>query len=455
MSGLTGQPSIAVDVPQPTKPNILFVLVDDMGWGDLSCNGGAGVPTPNIDRLAKEGIRFTNFYVASPICSPSRCGFITGQFPARWRLTCYLQTRAGNRFCQQDDFLDPAAPSFVRSFKTAGYATAHIGKWHLGGGRDVTDAPKFSAYGYDLARGTYESPEPYPDLGLKFTPWSEQTEPQQVQRHDRTRWMVDETLAFARNHPSQPWLVNLWLDDVHTPHRPSKEQLADAGSGIGTPEFRAVLRETDRQIGRLLDGLKDLHMDANTLIILAGDNGPQPSFNRARSAGLRGMKASLYEGGIRTPFLARWPGVIPPARVNETVICAVDLFPSLCSLAGIAAPTSIQFDGQDMSTAFRGDKRDRSKALFWEYGRKPTSKDTPNLGFPYPKEPDSQSPNVAMRQGNWKLLVNADGSDIELYNLSVDPKETTNVAAENPERTQQLVAAALSWRKSFPEPAPE
>ena len=173
-------------------------------------------------------------------------------------MTSYLQTRAGNRTCEQADFLDPKAPSFVRAFKSAGYATAHIGKWHLGGGRDVTDAPKFAAYGYDFSRGTYESPEPCAELGLKSTPWAEQKEPQQVQRHDRTRWMVDQTLAFAKKNPSQPWLVNLWLDDVHTPHRPSKEQLADAGSGVGTPEYRAVLRETDRQIGRLLDGLREL-----------------------------------------------------------------------------------------------------------------------------------------------------------------------------------------------------
>ena len=136
----------AADAP----PNVLFILVDDLGWGDLGANGGAGVPTPRMDRLAAEGMRFTQFYVASPICSPSRCGLITGQFPARWRITSFLQTRAGNRECEQADFLDPRAPSYVRTFKAAGYATAHIGKWHLGGGRDVGDAPKFAAYGYDV-----------------------------------------------------------------------------------------------------------------------------------------------------------------------------------------------------------------------------------------------------------------------------------------------------------------
>jgi len=141
------------------KPNIVFIVVDDMGWGDPSCFGGK-VPTPNMDRLAKEGMQFRQFYVASPICSASRCGMITGQYPARWRITSYLQTKAGNRECEQADFLDPHAPSLPRVFHDIGYATAHIGKWHLGGGRDVTDAPKFAASGYDVGLGTYESPEP-------------------------------------------------------------------------------------------------------------------------------------------------------------------------------------------------------------------------------------------------------------------------------------------------------
>jgi len=440
----------AVNSFAAAKPNVLFILVDDLGWGDLGANGGAGVPTPCMDQLAREGTRFTQFYVASPICSPSRCGLLTGQFPARWRITSFLQTRAGNAACGQANFLDPQAPSFVRAFQQAGYATAHVGKWHLGGGRDVTDAPKFAAYGYDVGLGTYESPEPAAPLGLKSVPWSTNREPQQVARHDRTRWMVDEALAFAKKSGARPWLVNLWLDDVHTPYRP-KEGADDRDLPA---RHREVLMETDRQVGRLLDGLRQFGAEQNTLVLLVGDNGPEPSFNRTRTGGLRGMKWSLYEGGLRTPFIARWPGVIPAGKVNgTTVVSAVDFFPTLCALADVPPPSGVKFDGEDMSAVLKGGTPPRTKPLFWEYGRQPAPAGQKAKGiraFPYPNEPDAKSPNVAVRDGVRKMLVNADGSGAELYHLGTDPTEARNLAATEAATAARLQAAARAWRKSLP-----
>lgn len=414
------------------RPNIVVVLADDFGYGDVSAYGGS-VPTPNLDRMAREGMRFTQFYVASPICSPSRAGLITGQFPARWRITSFLQTRKGNAGCEQADFLATNAPSLPRALKAAGYRTAHVGKWHLGGGRDVTNAPTFRAYGYDVGFGTYESPEPHPDITGTNWIWSAHDK---VKRHDRTKWMVDRTLEFVRAS-KEPAFVNLWLDDTHTPFVPSTEQLAAAGVNAASPnerqKYRAVLMEMDKQIGRLLS-------ETNTLILFLGDNGALPTFGH-RNGELRASKLSLYEGGIRVPFIAHWPGRIPAGIVNSnSVLSALDFFPTLAELTGAKG---VESDGESILSALRGKEFTRSKTLFWEYGR-----NTNFFKFPGPEE--AKSPNVAMREGNWKLLVNADGSDVELYNLAVSAREEKNVAVENPEIAARLKARALEWRKSLP-----
>jgi arylsulfatase A-like enzyme len=427
------------------KPNILFILTDDMGYGDIGCYGGKFAPTPNIDRLAREGIRFTQYYSVSPICSPSRTGLTTGMFPARWNITSFLQTRAGNRACEQADFLNPAAPSLARTLKAAGYATGHFGKWHMGGGRDVTNAPLFAAYGFDEHAGTYESPEPHPDITATNWIWSPRDK---VKRWDRTAFFVDKTLDFLRRHKGQPCFVNLWPDDVHTPWVPNQERLGLYPSGPAEErKFRAVLDEYDRQMGRLLAGLKELGLEGQTLVIFTSDNGPLPSFRGSRSGGLRGSKLSLYEGGIRMPFIVRWPGHTPAGRLDDqAVLAATDLFPSLCAIAGVELPKDAAFDGEDLSAVLLGSSRVRARPLFWEYGRNTSA-------FAFPRGVD-RSPNVAMREGDWKLLVNADGSDPQLYNLKSDPKETTNVMAANPEVAARLRGKALAWRKALPSLGP-
>lgn len=422
------------------QPNIVFVLADDMGPGDTGCSGGTLAKTPHLERLAAQGITFTQYYSASPICSPSRCGILTGQHPARWRITSFLQSRDGNRRCEQADFLDPAAPSLPRVLQGAGYATAHIGKWHLGGGRDVAAPPKFAAYGYDLGLGTYESPEPAAALGLKATPWGPDAkrEPGQVPRHQRTRWMVDQALAFLTKNRGRPCFINLWLDDTHTPWVPAD---AVQGDGSRRENLVRVVEEMDRQIGRLMDGVPD-----DTLLIFASDNGPLPTFKRQRTSGLRGSKLSLYEGGIRLPFLARWPGRIPAGKVDAaTVLHATDLLPTLAAVAGAALPKDSAPDGVDRSAALRGTPQPDRPVLFWEYGRNATA-------FKFPAPPD-RSPNLAMRDGPWKLLVNADGTGAELYHLAHDPNEASNLAAARPEVAARMKSALLDWRSRLPKPA--
>ena len=191
--------------PPVRPPNIILVLVDDMGIADVGCyrkNTGATasnlVPTPNIDRLAAEGIKFTNYYSAAPICSPSRVALTTGMAAGKWNITSYLDNRKHNRTCEQADFLNPSAPSVARSLKTAGYATAHFGKWHMGGGRDVTDAPGITTYGFDEYASTYESPDPDPLLTSTNWIWAKTDS---IKRWKRTEYFVDKTLDFLKRHP--------------------------------------------------------------------------------------------------------------------------------------------------------------------------------------------------------------------------------------------------------------
>jgi arylsulfatase A-like enzyme len=420
-------------------PHIIVILADDMGIGDLGCYGGRQEPTPRIDRLAREGTRFTQYYSAAPICSPSRCGLITGMFPARWSITSFLQARAGNAACEMADFLDPQAPSLPRTLKAAGYATAHFGKWHLGGGRDVVAPPKFAAYGYDENAGTWESPEPHPDITATNWIWSDQDK---VKRWNRTAFFVDKTLDFLDRHRAGPCFINLWLDDVHTPWVP--DEVSDRKD---LPKnFRPVLAEMDRQIGRLLDGLKSRGLDENTLVIFTSDNGAMPTFQGARSGIYRGSKLGLYEGGIRMPFIVRWPGRVPAGRVDEqSVLSATDLLPTLSALAGARGGQAYPLDGIDASAIWRGAPGTKRPPLLWEYGRNEKS-------FKYPAQPRDRSPSLAVRRDNWKLLINADGSRAELYDLTTDPSEKTNLADAQPALTRELTEVLLAWRKSWPKP---
>jgi len=423
-----------------SKPNIILILTDDMGYSDISCYGGKLIPTSNIDKLAEEGIRFTQYYSVSPICSPSRTGLLTGMHPAKWNITSFLQTRKGNNECGQADYLNSAAPSVARALKTAGYATGHFGKWHMGGGRDVDNAPGIKEYGFDEYSSTWESPDPDPVITSTDWIWAGSDS---IKRWERTGYFVDRTLDFLKRHRGQPCFINLWPDDVHTPWVPGQERFGLYPNGTSEErDLRDVLAEYDRQIGRLMEGLKKLDIDKNTIVIFTSDNGPLPAFNGSRSGGYRGSKLSLYEGGLRMPFIVRWPDKIrKPKRDDISVIYAADLFPSFCAIAGASLPDGVTFDGKDKSDVLSGKSSDEERTLFWEYGRN-------NTAYRYPSGND-RSPNLAIREGKWKLLINADGTDIQLYNLEKDSRETTNVVKENQGLAERLKTRVMNWRKSL------
>ncbi len=429
---------------QKEQPNIIFILTDDMGIGDLSCYGGTlPVSTPHLDQMASEGIRFTQYYSASPISSPSRAGLLTGQYPARWNITSYLQSREGNRNAEMADYLDPKAPSLPRVLKESGYKTAHFGKWHLGGGRDVTNAPPIIEYGYDEYSSTYESPDPDPLLTASDWIWSKDDP---VKRWDRTAYFVDKTIDFLKRNEGTPCFVNLWPDDVHTPWIGNEEQMELSPDGNSSmANFLTVLSEYDKQMGLLMQKLKEENLDKNTIVIFTSDNGPGPSLNHIRTAGLRGCKASLFEGGIRMPFIV-WSGgdLIPGGKVDSTtVVSAMDMFLSLSKIGDAAISSSIESDGEDMSEALLGVSQNRNKEIYWEYRRKE------HKAFPSPQGPD-KSPNICIRQGDWKLLVSASGTWVILYDLKKDPYETRNLSKRYPEVVEILKKKALAWRRSLP-----
>ncbi|MDR0395580.1 MAG: sulfatase-like hydrolase/transferase [Tannerella sp.] len=425
------------------KPNIIIILTDDMGFGDVGVYGGKFVPTPHIDKMAAEGIRFTQYYSAAPISSASRAGLLTGIHPACLHITSYLQTREGNRAAEMADFLDPGTPTLPRTLQAAGYKTGHFGKWHLGGGRDVKNAPLITHYGYDEYVSTYESPDPDPLITATDWIWSAKDS---IKRWDRTAYFVDKTLDFLKRNNGQPCFVNLWPDDMHTPWVGNIEEQKLFPDGENSEKnFRSVLIEYDRQIGRLLAGLKELGIDKNTIVIFTSDNGPAPSFRGSRAGNYRGCKASLYEGGMRMPFIIWSPDhLIPQAKVDNTsVVSALDIFPTLCGIANVKLPAGYESDGTDMSRALTGEPQQRNKAIFWEYRRNDSK------AFPRPADKDT-SPNLAVRESDWKLLINADETDLMLYNLYEDPRETVNLSEKYPGKVADLKEKVLRWRNSFP-----
>jgi arylsulfatase A-like enzyme len=307
----------------------------------------------------------------------------------------------------------------------------------------VKDAPGFEKYGFDEHVSTYESPDPDPLITATNWIWSEKDS---IKRWDRTKYFVDKTLAFLEKHKGQPCYVNLWPDDVHTPWVPRVETEYTGKFPMNPEEeaaFKLVLKEYDVQIGRLLDGLKRMGIDKNTIVIFTSDNGPLPSFRGSRAAGLRGSKLSLYEGGTRMPFIISWPGHIAPGATDSTsVLSSLDMLPSFARFAGIKLPSDYHGDGKDRSKTLLGMPSARDMDMYWEYGRN-------NIAFVYPKGRD-RSPGLAIRSGRWKLLMNQDGSGAELYNMDNDPNETSNIILENPKVAAELQEKLHKWWASLP-----
>lgn len=427
----------------PDRPNIIFIFADDVGWGDLSCYGNPDAKTTALDQLASEGTLFTHFYVPGSVCSPSRVGIMTGQYPARHRVFGHYFTPALNSRRNMPNELDSNVFTLTDMLQSGGYVTGHFGKWHLG----YHDPSPHSEYGIDVYQTNKHSNVPGKDI-LDFG--SPEARPVSSKR------IIDASLDFIREHHDKPFYANVWLFDTHATLNPSKEQLAEferfapESKGVdfyGIQQvYLSTLVEMDRQIGRLLKELDKMGLSENTLVIFSSDNGPEDyavrnsSHSGAGKAGpFRGRKRSLYEGGIRVPFILRWPGHVPAGVINETTaLNGVDFMATFSALTDISLPQNSDTDGVDMLDAWLGDQSQRKQPMFWEWRQG-------IFGHPL-----HHSPMIAVRKGKYKLLLNPDRSRVELYNVVSDPSELQNLTISEPDRTSQMTQLALDWYKTLP-----
>ena len=441
------------------RPNIIFVFADDWGWGDLGCYGHPYLKTPNLDRLASQGTLFTQFYVCSGVCSPSRAATLTGMFPGRLGIHGHFSNHVANARRGMPNWLDPAAQTYPRLLQQSGYVTGHFGKWHLGHG---DGAPDPSAYGIDEHKINVGNGQQlgFSDHWNSNRPFLRGSAAERLAAGPRTRSsevIVNETMAFLDRHQAAPFLVNVWLNDTHATLDPDSDQLgryehlmptAVSHKHVGANAiYAAVATGADRQIGRLLRHIDSLGLAEDTIVVFSADNGPEDiCIRNAAHSGVgspgpfRGRKRSLYEGGIRVPFILRWPdGGVPSGAVNDsTPLCAVDLLPTFCSLAGVALPPELQLDGEDMADVFRGGRRDRTTCLMWEWR------------FEVHGHCLNKSPMLAIRRGKWMLLTNPDGSRMELFDVPSDPMQLNNLAERHAEITGGLAEEVLAWQATLP-----
>lgn len=437
------------------NPNMIVILIDDMGYSDLGCFGGTLAPTPNLDRLANEGIRFRSFYVNSPICSPSRTALTTGQYPHRMRITSYLDNRKRNKERGVAQWLDPETPTIADRLKRVGYTTGHFGKWHMGGQRDVGDAPLITEYGFDSSLTNFEG------LGPRVLPLNDAFSGKPAKKHDLgsaglgngpIRWanrsaitgeFVADAIRFmeqAQNN-GKPFYLNLWPDDVHSPFFPPKS-LRNSTDQSKRSLYYAVLQAMDQQLGLLLDRVRnDETLRSNTLIVVASDNGHEDG--AGMSEPFRGGKTWLYEGGIRSPLIVWGPGLVEEEKAGtinaESAFCALDLNRSLTVIGGASIETGATCDGEDLSALLLGRSAiGRQAPIFW---RRPPDR---------PGTAEKDNPDLAVRDGKWKLLINYDRTATQLYDLQTDQSETRNVASEHSDVTARLTELVFRWNSELP-----
>ena len=403
------------------RPNFILINCDDLGYGDLGCYGSPLNATPHLDRVAAEGMRFTDFYQASPLCSPSRGSMLTGCYPPRISFGSF--SGGWVLFPGNPDGLNPEERTIAALLKTRGYATKLVGKWHCG------DQPEFlpARHGFDSYfglpysndMGRQPSRPDNPPLPLLEDETVIQQQPDQTSLTER---YVEHSLRFMREHRDEPFFLYLAHMHVHLPHYPPERFLLTAKNG----RYGAAVECIDWATGAILHELRTLGLDENTLVMFTSDNGSRVRGEGGSNGPLNGTKATTWEGGMRLPLVARWPGQIRPGVTGE-LATSMDLLPTMAALAGAETPTDRIIDGRSILPLLRGEAGARS----------------PHEAFFYYKQKDLE----AVRAGRWKLQFARSGEAVnELYDLEADIGESRNVFAGNPDVVSRLAALAEGMR---------
>ncbi len=460
---LFSSPAMAEN-PSESRMNFVFILIDDLGWADLSCYGSSFHETPHLDAMAKSGMRFTYAYSACPVCSPTRASIMTGRHPVRVDITDWIPGQRAkpdsqHRFLHIDDRneLPLNEVTFAEVLHDAGYQTFFAGKWHLGGDGFL---PTNQGFDFNLGGANYGQPP-----GGYFAPWKN---PYLKERHDGeslTERLTEESVSFLKHRDAaRPFLMFLSHYDVHTPiHRdekhfdhfeakrasltstpdPTTERRGVSKASQNDARYASMVAAVDDSVGEVTAALKELNLEDSTTIIFTSDNGglctakqPGPTCNLP----LRSGKGWLYEGGIRVPLIVRSPGVTQAASTNETPILSTDYFPTILDLAGLNARPDLAIDGKSIVPVLKGEVETLDRPLAWHYPHYHGSEWTPG---------------AALREGDWKLIEFYEDGDAELFNLKSDPSETKNLAIAEPAKLAELKAKLRSWQSALNAKMPE
>ncbi|MDP3073905.1 MAG: sulfatase [Opitutaceae bacterium] len=442
----------------PRPPNIVFLFADDLGWSDLGAYGSTFYETPHLDRLAKEGARFTSAYAACPVCSPTRASVITGKYPQRTGITDYIGAPQPPAWKRNTRLLPApyttelalAETTLAEALKPAGYATFFAGKWHLG--------PKGhwpEDQGFDVNLGGNDKGGPYG--GDKyFSPYGNPSIPDGPKGEHLPDRLAREAAAFIAKNKAQPFLVYLPFYDVHTPlmaradlrakYEEKRRRLApttqwgregerDVRLTQNHAVYAGMVEAMDQAVGTILQALRDHDLERDTLVVFTSDNGGLSTSEGWPTSNLplRGGKGWLYEGGVREPLIVRWAGRIAAGQVIDTPVSSPDFFPTFLAAAGVKPAADLPPDGVNLLPLLTARAVAPDRALFWHY---------PHYGN------QGGAPGAAVRRGDWKLIEWFEEGALELYNLRTDPGEQKNLAAAEPARVQALRAELQAWQKN-------